>query len=177
MLYENFSLQDLPKQIKQKIQSNKTKPPYWQACKHTADIYKSEGVRKWYCTQTVHHSNSTAMVRDVSSQQKPHDRLAVDMLICRQTSTVCVWEVFHCTSMIEEKWLIKDLLLLQCHVAPVQSQSVREIYQADSSLPGVLGSCTRESQPHVKLSITHRPLLAGGINPSHWSMQDVVALL
>lgn len=35
---------------------------------------------------------------------------------------------------------------------------VRDIYQAGSSLPRVLGSLTRESQPHMKISITHRAL-------------------
>lgn len=35
---------------------------------------------------------------------------------------------------------------------------VRDIYQTGSSLPGVLGSLTRESQPHTKISITHRTL-------------------
>ena len=66
-------------------------------------------------------------------------------------------------SVMEEKWLIKELLLLQYHVAPLQSHPVRGIYHAGSSLPGVLGSRSRESQPHVKSSIAHLPrCLQGG---------------
>lgn len=61
-----------------------------------------------------------------------------------------------------ETWLIKEMLLLQYHVAPLQSLPVRDIYQAGSSLPGVLGFCARESQPHVKVSITHRASPPGG---------------
>lgn len=66
---------------------------------------------------------------------------------------------------MEEKWLIKELLLLQYHVAPQQSRPVRDIHQAGSSLPGVLGSLSAESRLHVRISIG-----AGsgvGINASH----------
>lgn len=63
---------------------------------------------------------------------------------------------------MEEKWLIKELLLLQYHVAPLQFHPVRDIYQEGSSLPGVLGSCSTESQPHVKILIFPDPLPAGG---------------
>jgi len=52
-------------------------------------------------------------------------------------------------SVMEEKWLIKELLLLQYRVAPLQSNPLRDIYQAGSSLPEVLGSRARESQAHV----------------------------
>lgn len=76
---------------------------------------------------------------------------------------------------MEEKWLIKELLLLHHHVAPLQSHPVRDIYQAGSSLPGVLGSLTRGSQPRTKISIAHHPLPVGV--STHWFMQGVFSVM
>lgn len=74
----------------------------------------------------------------------------------------------------EEKWLIKELLLLQYHVAQPQSCSVRQIYQVGSSLPGVLGLSTSVSQPRVK-SIDYQPHTSCTvINHSHWSVGQLV---
>lgn len=70
-------------------------------------------------------------------------------------------------SVMEEKWLIKELLLLHYHVVPLQSRPVRDIYQAGSSLPEVLGSCTRESQAHVEILITCCPIVCRRISSSH----------
>lgn len=52
-------------------------------------------------------------------------------------------------SVMEEKWLVRELLLLQYHVAPQQSRPVRDIHQAGSSLPGVLGSFSTGARLHV----------------------------
>lgn len=61
-------------------------------------------------------------------------------------------------SVMEEKWLVKEMLLLQYHVAPQQSRPVRDIHQVGSSLPGVLGSFSAGAQLHVvEISIGHRP--------------------
>lgn len=54
-------------------------------------------------------------------------------------------------SVMEEKWLVKELLLLQYHVAPQQSRPVRDIHQAGSSLPGVLRSFSTAAQLHVAI--------------------------
>lgn len=56
---------------------------------------------------------------------------------------------------MEEKWLIKELLLLQYHVAPRQSHPMGDIYQEGSSLPEVLGSSIRVSDSCE--DIDHRP--------------------
>lgn len=48
-------------------------------------------------------------------------------------------------SVKEATRLIKEVLLLQYHVAPLQYCPIRDIYQAGSSLPEVLCSCTTVS--------------------------------
>lgn len=108
--------------------------------------------------------------------QEQHDSLSlehVNALTCSQC--MCVRDFSACQgSVMEEKWLIKELLLLQYHVAPLQSHSVRDIYQAGSSLPGVLGSCTRVAASCEVIdrapSIAYR-----AINPSHWFPWDIFA--
>lgn len=80
-------------------------------------------------------------------------------------------------SVREEKWLVKELLLLQYHVAPQPSSPVREIHQVGSSLPGVLCSFSTVARLRVATSIGRPCMVWLSIDSSYHFMLDVSELL